>query len=332
MSSQARAAAGSIVDADALRLRPVRELPQGADPPRAARASTTSACRSTSSPANRGTAEYRALEPRRPHARARARGRRGDPESTRSCSTSRRARPLPADPVERAHVHRWLFFEQNLLEPNVGTARFWRLTGATRQRTRRSSGVSGRGGARSGPRRTSADRVPRRPALRGRGHRALRVHAVAARGRNRHVRLPGGARMARRVEATPGFVNDLEPYPPNAHISARPAGPSAPSPRFGPCGEIRTQGIPDSADSRTRPTGSAPGARELRAANRVSTLRSVLGEVLTAIVTPFRPDGSVDFHRFAALAHYWSITAPTGSSSQARPASRRRSPTTSASS
>src|SRR5438270_12677150 len=35
-----------------------------------------------------------------------------------------------------------------------------------------------------------------------------------------------------------------------------------------------------------------------------STLRRVLGEVLTAIVTPFRSDGSVDFHRFAALAHY----------------------------
>jgi 4-hydroxy-tetrahydrodipicolinate synthase len=30
----------------------------------------------------------------------------------------------------------------------------------------------------------------------------------------------------------------------------------------------------------------------------------VLGEVLTAIVTPFRSDGSIDFHRFAALAHH----------------------------
>ena len=30
----------------------------------------------------------------------------------------------------------------------------------------------------------------------------------------------------------------------------------------------------------------------------------MLGEVLTAIVTPFRSDGSVDFHRFAALAHH----------------------------
>jgi len=30
----------------------------------------------------------------------------------------------------------------------------------------------------------------------------------------------------------------------------------------------------------------------------------VLGEVLTAIVTPFRQDGSIDFHRFAALARH----------------------------
>src|SRR5437879_12780522 len=41
---------------------------------------------------------------------------------------------LPDDRVDRAHVHQWLFFEQNLLEPNVGTARFWRLTGRDRQR------------------------------------------------------------------------------------------------------------------------------------------------------------------------------------------------------
>jgi 4-hydroxy-tetrahydrodipicolinate synthase len=30
----------------------------------------------------------------------------------------------------------------------------------------------------------------------------------------------------------------------------------------------------------------------------------MLGEVLTAIVTPFRQDGSIDFHRFAALANH----------------------------
>src|SRR2546421_736544 len=41
---------------------------------------------------------------------------------------------LPADRVERASVHQWLLFEQNLLEPNVGTAPFWRRTGPDRQR------------------------------------------------------------------------------------------------------------------------------------------------------------------------------------------------------
>ena len=41
---------------------------------------------------------------------------------------------LPDDRVERAHVHAWMFFEQNLLEPNVGTARFWRLTGRDGER------------------------------------------------------------------------------------------------------------------------------------------------------------------------------------------------------
>jgi glutathione S-transferase len=33
---------------------------------------------------------------------------------------------LPADPVERAHVWQWLFFEQNGIEPGVATARFWK--------------------------------------------------------------------------------------------------------------------------------------------------------------------------------------------------------------
>jgi 4-hydroxy-tetrahydrodipicolinate synthase len=33
-------------------------------------------------------------------------------------------------------------------------------------------------------------------------------------------------------------------------------------------------------------------------------MSAMLGEVLTAIVTPLRSDGSIDFHRFAALAHH----------------------------
>jgi glutathione S-transferase len=34
---------------------------------------------------------------------------------------------VPDGLVGRAGVWQWLFFEQNLFEPNVGTARFWRI-------------------------------------------------------------------------------------------------------------------------------------------------------------------------------------------------------------
>ena len=36
---------------------------------------------------------------------------------------------LPSDKLGRARAAQWLFFEQNLLEPNIGTGRFWILTG-----------------------------------------------------------------------------------------------------------------------------------------------------------------------------------------------------------
>lgn len=36
---------------------------------------------------------------------------------------------LPEDRLGRAQVLQWLFFEQNQLEPNLGTARYWMLTG-----------------------------------------------------------------------------------------------------------------------------------------------------------------------------------------------------------
>jgi glutathione S-transferase len=36
---------------------------------------------------------------------------------------------LPEDRDARAQAYRWLFFEQSHLEPTVGSARFWRLTG-----------------------------------------------------------------------------------------------------------------------------------------------------------------------------------------------------------
>ena len=60
------------------------------------------------------------LEIRRAASRSRA----------RSSSIWPRATPLlPGDKLGRARAAQWLFFEQNLLEPNIGTGRFWILTG-----------------------------------------------------------------------------------------------------------------------------------------------------------------------------------------------------------
>ncbi len=133
---------------------------------------------------------------------------------------------VPDALVERARAWQWLFFEQNLFEPNVGTARFWRLTGrdkahpevfATRVESARAAlavlddGLGDRAFL-LGDRYTVAD---------------VSLYAYA------HVAGEAGIEMSayptlaawlRRVEGTPGFVNDLEPYPPNAYAGS--GGPS----------------------------------------------------------------------------------------------------------
>jgi len=125
---------------------------------------------------------------------------------------------LPADAVARAHVHQWLFVEQNDVEPNLGRARFWRLTGRDQLSPEVYANCLARGeaaidgleahlGARewvAGGRYTVADL-----ALWAYVHLAGDVELdLAAR--------PAVSEWIERVQATPGFVDDLEPYPENA--------------------------------------------------------------------------------------------------------------------
>jgi glutathione S-transferase len=126
---------------------------------------------------------------------------------------------LPDDRVELAHVHQWLFFEQNLLEPNVGTARFWRLTGRDAQRAeawaqRREAGEDALG---------ILDRylVGRDFLVGGYSVADIGLYGYT------HVAHEAGIDMSRypaigpwlaRVESTHGFLNDLQPYPPNARV------------------------------------------------------------------------------------------------------------------
>ena len=133
---------------------------------------------------------------------------------------------VPDELRERARVWQWLFFEQNLFEPNVGTARFWRFTGrdtlrpevfAARLESAKAAVATLDAGLRGrdfllGGRCTVAD---------------VSLYAYA------HVAHDAGVDVRphrdlgawlERVESTPGFVNDLEPYPENARPGA--GGPS----------------------------------------------------------------------------------------------------------
>jgi glutathione S-transferase len=129
---------------------------------------------------------------------------------------------VPDDLVERARVWQWLFFEQNLFEPNVGTARFWRLTGRDEARpevfaARVESARAALGTLDAG--------LERRDFLLGRRYTVADVSLYAY----AHVAGEAGIDMAAypaiaawlgRVEGTPGFMNDLEPYPANARPGA----------------------------------------------------------------------------------------------------------------
>ena len=129
---------------------------------------------------------------------------------------------VPDDLLERARVWQWLFFEQNLFEPNVGTARFWRLTGRDAARpevfaARVESAQAAVGVLDAGLR--------DREFLLGERHTVADVSLYGY----AHVAHEAGVELDRfpavrawlgRVEGTPGFVNDLEPYPPNAMAGA----------------------------------------------------------------------------------------------------------------
>ena len=132
---------------------------------------------------------------------------------------------VPDDLLARARVWQWLFFEQNLFEPNVGTARFWRLTGRDAERPEVFAARLESARAALG---VLDDGLSGRDFLVG-GYTVADVSLYAY----AHVAGDAGIDMSaypavvawvRRVEATPGFVNDLEPYP--ASASAGAGGPS----------------------------------------------------------------------------------------------------------
>jgi glutathione S-transferase len=132
---------------------------------------------------------------------------------------------LPVERLARAQAAQWLFFEQNLLEPNVGTARFWLLTG----RAQGNEAVLARGQKMGLAALDVLERhLATRPFLLGRRYSVADVGLYGY----THVAREAGIDTDRfaavrewleRVRETPRFMNDLEAYP--AH--AGPGGGSA---------------------------------------------------------------------------------------------------------
>ena len=130
---------------------------------------------------------------------------------------SRGTRFAAQSDVEEAKVLQWLFFEQERLMPGVAGTRFRRLTGRPVPPGREELG------------REALELLDRRLCERAFvvGDRCsiadLSLYAYAHVAHEAEFDLaavPSVVAWLARIEAEPGFVNDLVPYPPNAHAGA----------------------------------------------------------------------------------------------------------------
>lgn len=123
---------------------------------------------------------------------------------------------LPPPGLQRARVHQWLFFEQNQIEPGLAVARFMALRGLVNDNPQIYANRLSQG-------RRALSALARgledgRPFIAGEDYSVADiqlyayVHCADEAGVDpREDRFIAG--WLDRVEATPGFVNDLEPMP-----------------------------------------------------------------------------------------------------------------------
>jgi glutathione S-transferase len=130
---------------------------------------------------------------------------------------------LPTDQLERTRVYQWLFFEQSRIEAELAYARFLHLSGHDKQIPEVYENRMTRG--------RDAVAALDRGLSDGREFVAGGAYSVADIALYAYVHCAGDAEVdlgehphveawLERVEAQPGFVNDLEPLP--AHALSRP--------------------------------------------------------------------------------------------------------------
>jgi glutathione S-transferase len=207
--------------AQAVRLRGVRQLLQGAAPAGPARPRVR-AHPDRHLRRREHDAGPSGAQPRRTHARARASGETLAESNAILLYLAEGTPLLPGDLLQRARVWQWLFFEQNFLEPNVGTARFWRLTGRDAERPEVFAARVESGRAALG---TLERHLEGRRFLVGDTYTVADVSLFAY----AHVAGDAGIDMEpfpavrawlENVRGTEGFMDDLDPYLPNARAGA----------------------------------------------------------------------------------------------------------------
>jgi glutathione S-transferase len=125
---------------------------------------------------------------------------------------------LPGDALSRARVVQWLLFEQERVMPGIGNPRFRLLTGravldsagvAARQEVGREALAILDAELAAGPFLVGATPTIADLAVYGYAHAAEEAQIPLA-------PYPAVRSWIARLEALPGFANDLAPYPPNA--------------------------------------------------------------------------------------------------------------------
>ena len=132
-------------------------------------------------------------------------------------------RLLPDEALARARVHQWLFFEQNQIEAQLAVARFIVLTGRAGRAPELVDWLRTRGrGSLASLSRGLADE---RPFVTGDEYTVadIALYAYVHCAQDADVDPREHAMIGEwldRVEATPLFENDLEPFPPHARVDA----------------------------------------------------------------------------------------------------------------
>lgn len=127
---------------------------------------------------------------------------------------------LPDDPAERAQTLRWLFWEQSEVVPGLAGLRFRLMTGRLAPD---SPGMERRRAGGKGVLAVLEDHLREREFMVGERYSVADISlyayvSVASEAGFDLGRQPAISAWLKRVESTPGFMNDFEPYPPNSHL------------------------------------------------------------------------------------------------------------------